>query len=255
MRRSGSIAWLSLALCRWHWKAPQRQPGWSQLWGQPATRRCNPPLLGAPEAISPVRAEQIRPWGWHPAGVWSPCPSPCRRWAPRGAPSPLRSCASRAGAGLWHNAVPSLRCPPCSGLSAHPSHLWLLLRCLPQGPWKHGRRECSAPSQAITLHRSKVFLGSCKLRAENSQCGFTSCSGDLESRPWSTAALLGAVSESLSAQPVLRSLLAGAGALAQQWLLRVTTLPAEACNCLAGDMLWAKVNALVSCKGTRDGTE
>lgn len=31
MRRSGNIAWLSLALHRWHWKAPRRQPGWSQL--------------------------------------------------------------------------------------------------------------------------------------------------------------------------------------------------------------------------------
>lgn len=152
-------------------------------------------------------------------------------------------------------------CPPlphgwralCAGLSAHPRHLWLLSRHLPRGPWKHGRRQRSAPSRALPLHRSKVFLGSCKLRAENSQCGFTSCSGDPESRPWSTAALLGAAGESLSAQPVLRSLLAGAGAPAQQ--RRVTTLPAEACNCLAGDTFWAKVNALVSCKGTRDGAE
>uniref|UniRef100_A0A8C3KRE3 IF rod domain-containing protein n=1 Tax=Calidris pygmaea TaxID=425635 RepID=A0A8C3KRE3_9CHAR len=53
------------------------------------------------------------------------------------------------------------------------------------------------PCQAPPLHKRRVFLMTCEFRGKNFHCGLTSGSGDLESRPWSTADLLCHPRESL----------------------------------------------------------
>lgn len=75
-----------------------------------------------------------------------------------------------------------------------------LLRQLQKVTETMGRARSQPPAKPCLSAKVEVFLMACKFRAKNFWCGLTSCSGDLESHPWSTAARV-----SHSIPPVLRS--------------------------------------------------